>query len=332
MIEYKGVMAFCEMVEGKLAANATELLGGGRKLADALGQELSGVLIGNEIRDAAQEVILFGADKVYLVGDPLLRDYRTDTFILAAEKVINYAMPQIVIMGHTSMGRDLAPGLSFKLGTGAVLDCTEITVEPIKKQLLYTKSVFGGNFNAVFICETYPHITTVRAKAMSPLEPDDAREGPTITIDVEIDPLAIRTRVLERIPEEVRGIKPEDAHVVVAGGRGIGGAKDFEQLYELATILKGAVGASRPACDNNWAPSGTMIGLTGKIISPDLYIAVAISGSSQHLSGCRTAKNIIAINKDKEANIFREAHFGVVGDWKKVLPPFANKIMELLAE
>jgi electron transfer flavoprotein alpha subunit len=332
MVEYKGVMALCETVEGKLAANATELLGGGRKLADALGQELSGVLIGNEISDAAQEAIRFGADKVYLVGDPLLKDYRTDAFLLASEKVIHYVMPQIVIMGHTSMGRDLAPGLAFKLGTGAILDCIEITVEPIKKQLLYTKPVFGGNFNAVITCETYPHVTTVRAKTMSPSEPDDSRQGSTITIDVGIDPLAIRTRVLEKIPEEVEGIKPEDAHVVVAGGRGIGGAKDFKQLYELAKILKGAVGASRPACDNNWAPSGIMIGLTGKIISPYLYIAVAISGSSQHMSGCRTAKNIIAINKDIEANIFREAHFGVVGDWKKVLPSFTNKIMELLAE
>ncbi|MBA7688049.1 Caffeyl-CoA reductase-Etf complex subunit CarE [subsurface metagenome] len=184
---------------------------------------------------------------------------------------------------------------------------------------------------AIFTCECYPQIATVRAKAMSPLERDASRKGEVITIEAGLDPSAIRTRVLEKVAEEIAGIKLEDAEVVVAGGRGVGGADGFKQLEELATLLKGAVGASRPPCDNGWVPDTVQIGLTGKIVAPDLYIAVALSGSSQHMSGCSGSKNIIAVNKDPEANIFKVAHFGVVGDWKKVVPAFTTKVKEFLA-
>ena len=166
---------------------------------------------------------------------------------------------------------------------------------------------------------------------MTPLEPDNSRQGEIVNVEAGIDASVMRTKVLERIEEEVAGIKLEDAVVVVAGGRGIGNPEGFSQLEELAKVLKGAVGASRPPCDNNWVPDTLQIGLTGKIIAPEVYIAVAISGSSQHLSGCSGSKNIIAINKDAEANIFRQARFGAVGDWKKVLPAFTAKLKELMA-
>jgi len=332
MAEYKGVMTFCEAKEGKLESIATELLGGGRKLADDLGQELSTVLVGSGISSLAKEAIAFGADKVYMVDDPLLQDYQTDSYVLVMEKVVEQVTPQILLLGQTSIGRDLAPRLAFRLNTAASLGCLELAIDPESKLLLQTKPVYGGNAQAVFVCESFPQIATVRPKAMAPLEPDQSRKGEVITIDAGLDPSVIRTKVLEKVPEKVEGIKLEDAEVVVSGGRGIGSAEGFEQLEELARMLKGAVGATRPPCDNDWVPAGAQIGLTGKIVTPDLYIAVALSGSSQHMSGCSGAKTIVAINKDPEANIFREARFGVVGDWKKVLPTFTDKLKELLAK
>jgi electron transfer flavoprotein alpha subunit len=166
---------------------------------------------------------------------------------------------------------------------------------------------------------------------MSPLERDDSRQGEVITIEAGLDPSAIRTKTLEKVAETVAGIRLEDAEVVVSGGRGIGGADGFKQLEELTKLLKGAVGASRPACDNGWVPDVLQVGLTGKVVTPELYIAVALSGSSQHMSGCSGAKNIVAINKDPEANIVKLARFAVIGDWKKVIPAFTSKVKELLA-
>ena len=331
MAEYKGVMAFCEATEGKLASISTELLGCGRKLADDLGQELSAVLVGSGISTLAQETIFFGADKAYVVDDPLLQDYQTDAYVLAMEKVVNQVMPQILIMGQTSIGRDLAPRLAFRLNTAASLGCLELAIDPGSKLLLQTKPVYGGNAQAIFVCQTYPQIATVRAKTMTPLERDQSRQGEVITIKAGLDPSAIRTKVLEKVPEKVEGIRLEDAQVIVSGGRGIGSAEGFKQLEELARMLKGAVGATRPPCDNGWAPAGAQVGLTGKIVTPELYIAVALSGSSQHMSGCSGSKTIVAINKDAEANIFKEAHFGVVGDWKKVVSAFSDKVKELLS-
>ncbi len=331
MAEYKGVMVYCEATEGKLAAIATELLGCGRKLADDLGQELSAVLAGSGISGLAQEAIAFGADKAYVVDDTLLKDYQTDSYVSVMEKVVKQVMPQILILGQTSIGRDLAPRLAFRLNTAASMGCLELAIDPESKLLLQTKPVYGGNAQAVFVCESYPQIATVRAKAMAPLERDESRKGEVITVDAGLDPSAIRTRVLEKVAEKVEGIRLEDAEVVVSGGRGIGSAEGFEQLEELARMLKGAVGATRPPCDNEWVPAGAQVGLTGKIIAPELYIAVALSGSSQHMSGCSGSKTIVAINKDPEANIFKEARFGIVGDWKKVLPAFTEKVKELLA-
>ncbi|MFC1970980.1 electron transfer flavoprotein subunit alpha/FixB family protein [Chloroflexota bacterium] len=331
MAEYKGVAVYSEVTGGKLSSITTEGLGIGRKLADELGQELSAVLVGSGVSGLAQDAISFGADKVYVVDDPLLKDYQTDSYVAVMEKVVKQAMPQILIMGQNDTGRDLAPRLSFKLGTTATMGCIELAIDPASKRLLQTKPVYGGNAQAILTGGTDPQIATIRTKAMSPLEPDVSRKGETINIDAGLEASAIRTKVLDKVVEEVTGIKLEDAEVVVAGGRGIGNIEGFKQLEELAKLLKGAVGASRPPCDNGWVPETVQIGLTGKIVAPDLYIAVAISGSSQHLSGCSGSKNIVAINKDPEANIFRQARFGVVGDWKKVLPAFAEKVKELIA-
>jgi len=331
MSDYKGVMVHCEVAEGKLAAIATELLGCGRKLADELGEELSAVLAGSEVSGLAQAAIAFGADKVYVVDDGLLKDYETDSYVTVIEKVAKQVMPQIIITGQTNTGRDLAPRLAFRLETAVTLDCVELAIDPDSKLLQQTKPVYGGNARAIFTSESMPQIATVRAKAMEPLARDDSRKGEVVNVDAGLDASAIRTKVMETVIEEVEGIKLEDANVIVTGGRGIGGPEGFKDLEELARLLKGAVGASRPPCDNGWVPDTMQVGLTGKIVSPELYIAVALSGSSQHLAGCSGSKNIVAVNKDPEANIFKEASYGVVGDWNKIVPAFTEKVKELLA-
>jgi len=247
------------------------------------------------------------------------------------EKVVRQAMPRILLLGQTSIGRDLAPRLAFRLETTATMDCIELEIDAGSKRLRRTKPVYGGNARAVFTSELDPQIATVRTKAMTPLAPDTSRKGEVVNVAAGLDSSKVRTRVLEKVKQEVEGISLEAANVVISGGRGMGGAEGFKQLEELAKMLKGAMGASRPPCDNGWVPDVLQVGLTGKIVAPDLYIAVALSGSSQHMAGCSGCKNIVAINKDPEANIFREARFGVVGDWKKVLPAFSAKVKELLA-
>ncbi|GAI95374.1 unnamed protein product, partial [marine sediment metagenome] len=274
--------------------NLYRVIGLRSKAGWRLGQELCAVLVGSDISSLAQEAIAFGADKVYVVDDPLLKDYQTDSYVSVMEKVVKRVTPQILILGQTSIGRDLAPRLAFRLGTAAATDCIELAIDPDSKLMRQTKPVYGGNAQAIFACQSYPQIATVRAKAMSPLGRDDSRQGEVITIEAGLDPSAIRTKVLEKVREEVEGIKLEEAEVIVSGGRGIGGADGFKQLEELAKILKGAVGATRPACDNGWVPDSLQVGLTGKIVAPNLYIAVGISGASQHISGCSGAKNIVA--------------------------------------
>ena len=332
MADNKGVMIFIEASDGKLSPIAKELLGAGRKLANDLGEELSALVAGSSVANMAAEAITFGADKVYAFDDPLLKDYRTDPYVAVIEKVVKQVNPRILLMGQTTIGRDLAPRAACRLATAAILDCIALEIDTDTKQLLLTKPVYGGNARAIYTMETFPQIATVRAKAMTALAPDNSRKGEVIAVDAGLDPAAIKTIVLQKVVQEAEGIKLEDALIIIAGGRGIGGPEGFKQLEELAKLLKGAVGATRPPCDNGWVPDTIQIGLTGKIVSPDVYLAVALSGASQHLAGCSGAKNIIAINRDPEANIFKEARFGVVGNWKQIVPAFQAKIKELLGK
>jgi electron transfer flavoprotein alpha subunit len=321
------VTIICETKDGAILPIALEGLGIGRKLAQDLGQEVGAVILGSSA-DMAAKVIAGGADKVYAAEDAQLKDYQPDLYLNTLVKVLEQAKPQVVIMGQTDVGRELAARLAFRLNTEATLDCVDLAVDPASKRLLQTKPVYGGNARAVIVTETDPQIVTIRTKAFTALAPDTARKGEVISVSA--DSSAIKSTITDRKVEAVSGIKLEDASVVVAGGRGIGNADGFKQLAELAGLLKGAVGASRPACDNKWISDTVQVGLTGKIIAPEVYIAVAISGSSQHMSGCSGAKTIIAINKDKEANIFKHARFGAVGDWKKILPAFTAKVKALV--
>ncbi len=332
MAENKGVLICGEIADGGLASITLELLGIGRKLANDLGQELGAVLVGSGVGAAANEAILFGADKVYVVDDPMLKDYVTDSYTTVLEKVCKQLSPDILLLGQTAIGRDLAPRLAFRLGTGLALDCIDLAIDPETKLMLQTKPVYGGNALAVYVCEqTKPQMATIRVKAMEPAARDDSRKGEVVSIPAELEPAAIRAKFLEKVKEEVVGVRLEDAKVVVCGGRGIGGPDGFSQLDELAKLFSGAVGATRPPCDSGWVPAHLQIGLTGKMVTPDLYIGIGLSGSSQHVAGISGSKNIIAVNKDAEANIFKVARYGAVGDYKKLLPAFIEKCKELLS-
>ena len=332
MAEYKGILVCGELMDGKLASITTELLGCGRKLADDLKEDLCCLLAGDSVGEASKEAIAFGADKVYIVEHPALKEYQADSYIQVAEKLAKDISPRIILMGQTSMGRDFAPRLSFRLGTSLTTDCLDLSVNPETKLLVQTRPVYGGNAQAIFTSDVMPQMATVRTKAMSPLERDDSRKGEVIATKIDIDTSKVRTKILETVKEEAVGIKLDDAPVIVSGGRGMGGPEPFQTtLKELADLLHGAVGASRPPADNGWVPEALHIGLTGKIVAPDIYIAIAISGASQHTAGCTGSKHIIAINKDPEANIFREAELGVVGKYEDVVPALTNKLKELLA-
>ena len=332
MADAKGVLVCGECVEGGLSAGTQELLGGGRKLADTLGEELSVVLMGEKVADLAQEAIKFGADKVYVIESPLLKDYTTDGYVGAMEKLCKQISPNILVMAQSSMGRDLAPRLAFRLDTGLTMDCVALSIDPDTKLLQQTKPVYGGNALSVVICENgRPQMATVRSKSMDPLDPDDSRKGEVIAFDAALDASAIRTKKLETVKEEVEGVKLEDAEIVVCGGRGVGSPEAFGPLGDLAKLLGGALGATRPPCDEGWLPTNLQVGLTGKMVAPTLYIGIALSGSSQHLAGCSGSKTMVAINKDPEANIFKVSQYGVVADYRKVLPAFAEKVKELLA-
>ncbi len=329
MSENKGILVYCESAGDRLSPMTVELLGAGGRLAQTSGGELIAVLIGSGVSGLTDEAAAWGAQKVYVADDPALKDYAAEPYLMVLEKVVRQVSPGIVLMGQTAAGRDLAPWLAFHLNSGATMDCTALEIDPVSQRLLMTRPVYGGNAQAVQVCSADPQIATVRPRAMAPAVKDNSRHGQVINVAAEIDPAAMKTRVIERKVETGAGVRLEEARVVVAGGRGMGGVAGFKQLEEIASILKGAVGATRPPCDKKWIADTQQIGLTGKVVSPDLYIAVGLSGASQHLSGFSSSKVIVAINKDPEANIFRVAHFGIAGDWKAILPAFTAKLKEV---
>lgn len=333
MAECKGVLICAELVNKEVSAITTELLGIGRKLADDLGEELGVLLMGSEVSPLSQGHIAYGADRVYLVEDPLLDSFNSDAYTEAAANVCRQLNPSIVLLGQTDMGRDLAPRLATRLGGGLAMDCIDLSIDPETKLMLQTRPVFGGNAHAVMVTRTArPQMATVRSKTMSPLERNDSRQGEVVPMEAGIDKSIIKAKITESIKEEVEGIKLEEAEIVVTGGRGVGSDEGFEVIRELAGVLGAATGATRAACDEGMAPATIQVGQTGKIVSPNLYVAIALSGAVQHLAGCSGSKHIVAVNTDPEAHIFKVAEFGIVADYKEVLPPLIEKCKGLLAE
>jgi len=330
MDTHKGVLVCGETAEGKLAPVTVELLGLGRKLANELGEDLSALLMGSKTGGLGKEAIAYGADKVYVAEDGLLDQYNSDAYTQVAADVCKKALPSVMLLGHTDIGCDLAPRLNGRLGGGLAMDCLALSIDPATKLLASTRPVFGGNAHATMVSKSArPQMATLRPKTVPPAERNDSRQGQVIPVEGKIDPSALKVTVVDRIKEEVEGVKLEDAEVVVSGGRGIGSAQNFNMVRELAKVLGAAVGATRPACDEGWAALSLQLGQSGKVVSPNVYIAVALSGAMSHISGCLGSKVIVAINKDKDANIFNVAHFGIVADYKEVLPALTAKLKEL---
>ncbi len=330
MADSTGILVLGELENGSLTSTAKELLAAGRILADSLDQKLSVGIVGTDLEQSAQDAIAHGADRAYLVNNALLSEYQPELHLAALSHTCQQAGPSIVLIGRTDTGRELAPRLAVRLGVGLAQDCLEVSIDPDSKRMIAHRPVYGGNAMAAVVCTGTPQIASIRPKAYEPLEADPSRQGETVSLDLDLDPSMARVKLVERVEEESEGVQLETARIVVAGGRGLGGPDPFKDLEVVAKLLRAGIGASRAAVDAGWVPPAWQIGLTGKTITPDLYITVAISGASQHMAGCSGAKVIVAINKDSEANIFKEARYGVVGDWKKVLPAFTETLRELV--
>ena len=326
-----GILALGELADGELQSITGELLAVGRRLDETLGEGVGVALLGADPGGEANAAIALGADRVYVVRSPILNEPQIDAYMAAFEKVCRQVEPSVVLVGRTPLGRDIAPRLAFRLGVGMAQDCVEVDIDSATRRVTATRPVYGGSALAkVTFPEADPQVIVLRGKVYEPLQPDASRSGEVVEIDAELDDSVIKARLVETVKSETEGVRLEDAPIVVGGGRGLGGPEPFEMLEELAKLLSGAVGASRAVCDAGWLDHGYQIGLTGKTITPDLYITVGISGASQHMAGCSGAKNIVAINRDSEANIFKSASYGVVGDWKNILPSFLETVRELV--
>jgi electron transfer flavoprotein alpha subunit len=328
--KYQGVLVFAEQHKGRLKDCALELLGAGQKLAGTLHQELAAALLGSEVETLCPMLFAHGADKVYLLEEEELKQYRTEPYADALSGVITQYKPSVVLFGATTTGRDLAPRIAARLRTGLTADCTGLEIEDQTGLLLQIRPAFGGNIMATIKCANHrPQMATVRPKVMKKPVPDLSRRGEMIRIDGRANSKSLRTRILQIIEAADEMVNLEEAEIVVSGGRGLEKAENFHLLEELASVLGGAVGASRAAVDAGWKPHPFQVGQTGKTVCPKLYIACGISGAIQHLVGMQTSDIVVAINKDPEAPILKVADFGIVGDLFQVVPAFAQVVRKL---
>jgi electron transfer flavoprotein alpha subunit len=323
----QGVMIFAEVAGGTLSSIAREMLGIGRRLADALGEPLQAAVLGKDVQEAAQEAVYCGADTVFVAAAAELEPYQTVSYTKVMAQIVAQATPNILLIGMSDNGRDLGPRLAFRLRTGLASDCVELAINAQTRLLEATRPVSGGNAMATVVIEkTRPQMATVRGKTMEPAERDASRQGSIENVAVQLDAASLPVTVVERVKAEAAGVRLEDAEIILSGGRGFKGPDHFYSILEpCAKLLGGAVGASRAAVDEGWVPTQMQVGLTGKIVSPKLYIACAISGAAQHMAGCGYSKTIVAVNRDPDAPIYQRANIGVVGDYTKVMPAFHKK-------
>ncbi len=320
-----GVLVFGEATEdGKLNPVTAELVGAGK----ALGGPVTVALLGSGVQGLAEQAGSYGAQKVIVVDDAILGEYVGDAYLPPAESLANEVDPAIILFGQTMIGRDLAPRLAQKLGTAVAMDCVKLEMNGDK--LIAERPAFGGAARARYSINAMPQMATVRVKALEPAEGGQSG-AEIVTKPAGVDAGAIRVKIVSRKKEESEGVRLEDAKVVVSGGRGLGGPEAFTQLEQLAGILGGAVGASRAVCDLGWYPVAAQVGLTGKVVTPDLYIAIGISGASQHMAGISSVKNIASVNKDADAGIFKSSRWAVVADWKEFVPAFIEEVKKVKA-
>ncbi|WP_420264655.1 FAD-binding protein [Candidatus Magnetominusculus dajiuhuensis] len=322
---YKGVLVFAEQRDGHVAHVAFELLSAGRRLADTLSVPLSAALFG-AVEGEAEELIKWGADTVFLCDDAALTRFNDEPYAELLSGIITERKPEIVLAGATAVGRSFFPRVAARLHAGLTADCTSLEIEDGTRNLLAIRPAFGGNIMATIMCpDTRPQMATVRPKVMKKGSYDTERKGEIIRINKPVK--ASRTKVVDVVKEDSYcNISLQDAEVVVSGGRGLGGAKGFEMLKELADLLSGTLGASRAAVDEGWIQYGHQVGQTGKTVCPKIYIACGISGAVQHMVGMQSSDIIIAINKNPEAPIFNIANYGIVGDIYQIIPLAIKKI------
>ena len=323
---YKGVMVFAEQKFGKISPVVYELIGKGSELAKQLNEPLEVVLLGNKIRNYAEEILQYGVDKVHLYNNPLLGVFRDDPYSQIIANLIIEVKPSIVLIGATSIGRSLAPRIAAILKTGLTADCTGLEINE-DGHLLQIRPAFGGNVMAkILSTKTRPQMSTVRYKVMKKAEKQQSN-GIIEERQIQTKNLLDRTKVEEFRRAEDK-ISIVEADIIVSGGRGLEGAKGFEPLKELASLLGGAVGASRSAVDEGWIDYSHQVGLSGRTVRPKLYIACGISGAVQHFAGMQTSEVIVAINKDHNAPIFKVATYGIVGDLFEVIPELIKVVKE----
>ncbi len=331
---YHGVLVFAEQRNGQIQKVVNELLGIGREIADKLEEPLMAVLIGGGLTAShAADLIAQGADKVIVVDHPELAIYRTEPYTKALAQVIETFKPGIGFVGATTLGRDLAPRVSARVKTGLTADCTTLEIEDGSRNLLMTRPAFGGNIMATIICpEHRPQMSTVRPGVMRKLERDDTRKGEVVTFTVDLGPGDLNVEVLEVVTEQATLKSIEEAHVLVAGGRGLGTGENFNRLHGLASELGGMVAASRAAVDAGWVGQENQVGQTGKTVRPDLYIACGISGMIQHIAGMEESEFIVAVNKKVDAPIFEYADLGIVTDVNRLVPALVEELKLAKAE
>lgn len=320
----KDVWVFAEQDGGRLLEGGLELLGKGRELADRLGGKLAALLLGHEVRPLAKELIYHGADTVYVADHPSLAVYQTDPYARVVEGLIRQGRPSVVLMGATYAGRDLAPTVAARLGTGLSAHCSRLEIDD-RGRLVQMVPAFGGL--ASILCPIRrPQMASVMPGVMRKLERNAARKGSVVSVEASGLPGTVRARAVGVVSEPPRGIPLEQAEVVVAGGAGVGGPEGWRLVEELATLLGGAVGATRPPVDEGWVPESQMIGQSGKTVRPLLYIGIGISGEMQHMVGVEGAGTIVAINQDPRAPIFRVSDYGIVGDYRQVVPALITEL------
>ncbi len=327
-MDYRGVWTIAEESEGNIKAVSFELLSRGRKLADELGVELTSVLIGYNVSDEKlNELILRGADKVIFVDDAKLDGFILETYSNVLIDLVNQQKPEIIISAATSSGRTLMPHISMRLHAGLTADCTGLEIEPETRNLLQTRPAIGGNILATIKSPNHrPQLSTVRPRSTKPTAIDNTRRGEIIRLSLREELIDGRVERLESRKNEDESIDIQESEVVVAGGKGMKKTENFAMIKDLANTLGGVVGASRDAVDRGWHTYPHQVGLSGKTVTPKLYIAAGISGAIQHLAGMKTADNIVAINMDPDATIFQVADFGIVGDLFEILPLLNEKL------
>jgi electron transfer flavoprotein alpha subunit len=328
--EHKDVWVFCEQKNGVVQSVAYELLGKGRELADTLGVDLCAVLLGENIKTEAQNVICRGADKVYMVDSPMVRHYQDEPYSKVFVKLIKEYKPEIVLCGATSTGRSLISRVAIGIHAGLTADCTGLDIDKENRLLLQTRPAFGGNIMATIVCPNHrPQMSTVRHKVMKEAGINKHHKGKIIEKSYDDQVYLSRTKLLDVVEEIEETVNLTEADIIVAGGRGMRNAGNFKLLEDLAKALGGAVGASRAAVDAEWKTYSHQVGQTGKTVCPKIYIACGISGQIQHLVGMQSSEIIVAVNKDPHAPIFSVATYGIVGDLFEIVPELTKRFKEI---